>query len=201
MVHVAWLSYPRLQWKDFRKLVVDLVLATDLVCASLQNLLLSSLPSRLSDVCEALTTRLCAMRRAGLSLRLLQRLPGKTLPLPSISTTIVTKTVPFIADSQGKFLGDNPPTETNVYGSQPHTMLRQMALKSADISHAAKSLDLHVQWSERIQEEFFVQGDEEKNLEIEVRSAQLCSAAAIMGQHTGLSSVCFRSEWSTTVTH
>ena len=181
VVHVVWLNYPRLQWKDFRKLVVDLVLATDLVRVSfaapptLTVCLVTSrhLPSRRSAVCEALTTRFCAMRRAGLSLRLLQRLPGKTLPLPSISATIVANFVPFIADFQGKFLGDNPPTGTNVYGSQPHTMLRQMALKSADISHAAKSIDLHVQWSERIQEEFFVQGDEEKNLEIEVRSAHL----------------------------
>lgn len=35
-------------------------------------------------------------------------------------------------------------------------------LKCADLGHSAKSLDLHVKWTEAIQEEFFAQGDLEK---------------------------------------
>lgn len=38
----------------------------------------------------------------------------------------------------------------------------QTAVKCADISHAAKSLDLHLDWTSRISEEFYRQGDEEK---------------------------------------
>eukprot|EP01050_Picozoa_sp_SAG11_P005218 SAG11_NODE_359_length_10228_cov_7.861388_5_plen_298_part_00 len=102
-------NFERNQWKDFRKLVVDLVLATDL---------------------------------------------GSHFK--------------FFGEFKSRFLGGEAPADTNVYGSESHTMLRQCLLKTADISHAAKDTSLHVKWSERIQEEFFVQGDEEKLLGIEI---------------------------------
>ncbi|KAF8822398.1 3'5'-cyclic nucleotide phosphodiesterase domain-containing protein, partial [Cardiosporidium cionae] len=43
-----------------------------------------------------------------------------------------------------------------------HTV--RMCVKAADISHSAKSWDLHCFWSLQCVEEFFVQGDEEKRL-------------------------------------
>jgi cAMP-specific phosphodiesterase 4 len=38
----------------------------------------------------------------------------------------------------------------------------KMALKCADISHTAKSTDIHLKWTEYITEEFFKQGDKER---------------------------------------
>jgi hypothetical protein len=44
----------------------------------------------------------------------------------------------------------------------------QIALKCADISHIAYDIDLHRKWVECLQEEMFIQGDMEKNLNIPV---------------------------------
>tara|TARA_R110002050_G_scaffold36650_1_gene91574 strand:+ start:403 stop:963 length:561 start_codon:yes stop_codon:yes gene_type:complete len=41
-------------------------------------------------------------------------------------------------------------------------LLMQIAIKSADISHTTKAQHLHLAWTERVSEEFFVQGDSEK---------------------------------------
>ena len=41
-------------------------------------------------------------------------------------------------------------------------MVLQIALKCADIGHAAKEWDLHNEWSNRICKEFFNQGDNER---------------------------------------
>ena len=38
----------------------------------------------------------------------------------------------------------------------------QIALKGADISHTTKAQHLHLAWTDRVSEEFFCQGDEEK---------------------------------------
>ena len=37
-----------------------------------------------------------------------------------------------------------------------------MALKCADISHTTKAQHLHLAWTDRVSEEFFCQGDDEK---------------------------------------
>lgn len=42
-------------------------------------------------------------------------------------------------------------------------VLMQMVIKCADVSHAAKPLALHYQWSKRVSEEFFAQGDRERD--------------------------------------
>eukprot|EP01116_Phalansterium_solitarium_P025361 TRINITY_DN9661_c0_g1_i1.p1 TRINITY_DN9661_c0_g1~~TRINITY_DN9661_c0_g1_i1.p1 ORF type:complete len:698 (-),score=295.45 TRINITY_DN9661_c0_g1_i1:430-2523(-) len=44
----------------------------------------------------------------------------------------------------------------------------KMALKAADISHTAKSSALHLRWTERITDEFFAQGDKERDLHLAV---------------------------------
>eukprot|EP00899_Mesostigma_viride_P019341 jgi/Mesvir1/27408/Mv07207-RA.3 len=41
-------------------------------------------------------------------------------------------------------------------------LLMQIALKVADIGHAAKKLDIHKQWTAAITEEFYLQGDKER---------------------------------------
>eukprot|EP00899_Mesostigma_viride_P018970 jgi/Mesvir1/27074/Mv20766-RA.1 len=47
-------------------------------------------------------------------------------------------------------------------------MLLQMLLKVADIGHSAKPLALHKEWSHRVIEEFYRQGDEERALSLKV---------------------------------
>eukprot|EP00741_Cyanophora_paradoxa_P023438 tig00021582_g22642.t1 len=53
------------------------------------------------------------------------------------------------------------------------------ALKVADIGHAAKPLPLHVDWSTRICNEFFAQGDRERDLGIPV-SPFMCRKTTVM---------------------
>jgi hypothetical protein len=47
-------------------------------------------------------------------------------------------------------------------------MVLQMTLKAADIGHSIKKLPLHLEWSRRITEEFFLQGDRERALGIPI---------------------------------
>ncbi|RHY33940.1 hypothetical protein DYB32_001279 [Aphanomyces invadans] len=47
-------------------------------------------------------------------------------------------------------------------------MLMKIIIKCADIGHSSKSTLLHARWSELIIEEFFLQGDEEKELGMEI---------------------------------
>ena len=46
--------------------------------------------------------------------------------------------------------------------------LMSMSLKTADVGHAAKELDLHKIWTRRVNEEFYRQGDKEKEYGLEV---------------------------------
>lgn len=46
--------------------------------------------------------------------------------------------------------------------SPPFRPSLQVALKCADLGHISAPLDLHVRWVERLQEEFFRQGDAER---------------------------------------
>ena len=53
--------------------------------------------------------------------------------------------------------------------SHTHTdVLSQMILKCADIGHTAYAWSLHAQWSERLKQEMFAQGDKEKIYDISV---------------------------------
>jgi len=47
-------------------------------------------------------------------------------------------------------------------------LVLKMALKSADVGHAAKELSLHKKWSDRVTEEFYRQGDEERKRNIPI---------------------------------
>jgi len=48
------------------------------------------------------------------------------------------------------------------------TLTLQVAMKVADIGHCSAQLDQHKLWCQRLQEEFFAQGDEEKELGLHV---------------------------------
>jgi len=65
------------------------------------------------------------------------------------------------------------------------------ALKCADVAHSAKSLDIHVKWTERVTDEFFKQGDLERNRGLEI--SMFCdrdTADVPKGQVTFLSVIC-----------
>ena len=47
-------------------------------------------------------------------------------------------------------------------------MIMSLGIKLADVGHASKCKHLHAQWSDRIQEEFFTQGDEERRRGLDV---------------------------------
>ena len=49
-------------------------------------------------------------------------------------------------------------------------LLLKLALKASDIGHVFAPFDVHLEWVQRLQEEFFVQGDREKALNIHVTS-------------------------------
>jgi len=57
---------------------------------------------------------------------------------------------------------ENPETDPTAEG--PKSLLLQMAMKCADVSTAAKPFRIHEIWTNRITEEFFAQGDIEKEL-------------------------------------
>lgn len=48
------------------------------------------------------------------------------------------------------------------------TMVLKFALKCSDIAHSAKMLDLHLKWSSRVVEEFYQQGDQEREAGIPI---------------------------------
>eukprot|EP00899_Mesostigma_viride_P006832 jgi/Mesvir1/1614/Mv05056-RA.1 len=47
-------------------------------------------------------------------------------------------------------------------------LLMQVALKVADIGHSAKKLDIHKKWTDAITEEFYLQGDKEREAGLQV---------------------------------
>ena len=49
----------------------------------------------------------------------------------------------------------------------------QLAIKCADVSHPFRPLELHLEWSRRICEEFFMQGDLERNRNVKLRYINL----------------------------
>ena len=52
--------------------------------------------------------------------------------------------------------------------SEDKAIILSMALKISDISHSAKPKDLHLKWTRLITEEFFLQGDLEKERNLPV---------------------------------
>uniref|UniRef100_A0A061RJQ1 3',5'-cyclic-nucleotide phosphodiesterase n=2 Tax=Tetraselmis sp. GSL018 TaxID=582737 RepID=A0A061RJQ1_9CHLO len=59
--------------------------------------------------------------------------------------------------------------------TQDHLLLLVMAMKVADLGHCAARLEVHVKWVSRLQEEFFLQGDKEREAYLPV--------SALMDRH------------------
>uniref|UniRef100_A0A158R402 Phosphodiesterase n=1 Tax=Syphacia muris TaxID=451379 RepID=A0A158R402_9BILA len=58
--------------------------------------------------------------------------------------------------------------EMDLSNESDRVIISQMLIKFADINSPAKPYDLHVQWTKRLCEEFYSQGDEEKRLGLAV---------------------------------
>jgi cAMP-specific phosphodiesterase 4/calcium/calmodulin-dependent 3',5'-cyclic nucleotide phosphodiesterase len=58
-------------------------------------------------------------------------------------------------EQEGSFTPSSP---------QQATLMLQMALKCADVGHLALGWNLHIRWVQRLESEFFAQGDKEKKL-------------------------------------
>jgi hypothetical protein len=54
------------------------------------------------------------------------------------------------------------------FATKDSTLMLQVALKCADLGHLAMPWDLHVQWVQRLEKEFFAQGDKEKQMGLSI---------------------------------
>ena len=57
---------------------------------------------------------------------------------------------------------------TSYFFSIDKTKVMCLLLHSADVSHPTKTWDLHKEWTSRCMEEFFKQGDKEKELGLDI---------------------------------
>jgi len=55
---------------------------------------------------------------------------------------------------------ENNPEDKNI--------MLKMAIKCSDIGHSAKPLNMHIKWSNFVCEEFFKQGDQERELNLPI---------------------------------
>jgi len=53
-------------------------------------------------------------------------------------------------------------------GATPNSLPAVYAMQIADVGHSTALFRNHVEWSQRLQEEFFTQGDKEKELNLEI---------------------------------
>ena len=74
-------------------------------------------------------------------------------------------------DALGKFRTKALFENYDLSNFEDKSLLLKMALKCADIGHCCKSWDLHYQWSLKIQEEFFLQGDLEREKSLPISMA------------------------------
>ena len=72
-------------------------------------------------------------------------------------------------DLLGQFRGKyKAPDDFKVNNSDMKLELFRLIIKAADIGHAAKNIELHEKWCKRVVEEFYTQGDLEKQLGLSV---------------------------------
>eukprot|EP00357_Protocruzia_adherens_P011098 CAMPEP_0114997678 /NCGR_PEP_ID=MMETSP0216-20121206/15043_1 /TAXON_ID=223996 /ORGANISM="Protocruzia adherens, Strain Boccale" /LENGTH=805 /DNA_ID=CAMNT_0002362107 /DNA_START=123 /DNA_END=2540 /DNA_ORIENTATION=+ len=67
-------------------------------------------------------------------------------------------------DLVGRFKASCENNSLNFSDYADRLLVFQLCLKAADIGHSSKSLDLHKNWSAKVTQEFFEQGDAEKEL-------------------------------------
>jgi len=133
----------RSQFLAFRKLIVDMILATDI---KTHFGALSAFRLRLSDPTFSL---LWELQQDGLS---------KLLPVENASN--IQSNASSRQDDMGRQWHKSYSRQELVPATEDEVNQVRMALmRAADIGHSAKAWQLHVDWSRRITEEFHAQGD------------------------------------------
>ncbi|KAF5828637.1 hypothetical protein DUNSADRAFT_17295 [Dunaliella salina] len=163
-------SLPKPEYLRLRKVVIDMVLATDMAkhmdfycrISTLAALVsANSLPSKpssrhsnpsplLVSPFSRVTTQSLGMRRSNT--------PSLLSPESSITHKGESPEVTSNSSSSGSLVLDE----------SKKVLLLQVALKCADLGHMAESWDVHLRWVSKLQEEFFQQGDQEKALDLPV---------------------------------
>ena len=93
--------------------------------------------------------------------------------------------------SVGRFRSRSKKPGINYSKQEDKFFCLAFALKCADAGYSAKSLDIHVEWTERAAEEFFLQGDLERDLGMEISTyCDRNSADIVKSQITFLSLIC-----------
>eukprot|EP00741_Cyanophora_paradoxa_P012711 tig00020616_g12280.t1 len=127
---------------DFRRLVIDMVLGTDMAKHF----------KRLGDFkARVLASTLGAARGGGGSgggVRLSRQRQGTAVTSPG--------------SQEGEEWDPLSPRGAGPFSPEDRTLFLVTALKIADISNAARPLQQHVEWCTRVNEEFYRQGDEER---------------------------------------
>ncbi|KAF5828639.1 hypothetical protein DUNSADRAFT_17295 [Dunaliella salina] len=153
-------SLPKPEYLRLRKVVIDMVLATDMAkhmdfycrISTLAALVsANSLPSKpssrhsnpsplLVSPFSRVTTQSLGMRRSNT--------PSLLSPESSITHKGESPEVTSNSSSSGSLVLDE----------SKKVLLLQVALKCADLGHMAESWDVHLRWVSKLQEEFFQQG-------------------------------------------
>lgn len=157
------------RYKSFRNLIVQMVLATDL--------------ARHFDIVNKFKLQWAkVINKRGKSARRRSRSRGKDVPTPGPRAASVSPTsdqskpeeAPVVEDLESRPF---PPgseekqkerLRTAVKDSELKLLVLQMALKVSDLGHPAQAFDFHYDWSGRMQEESFLQGDRERELRLPV---------------------------------
>ena len=86
-----------------------------------------------------------------------------------VIATDLAKSIPWLSTAKIIFKSINNNSDINSKSSvdekkelEEKILRMQIAIKCADVGHPSKPLDLHLEWSRRICEEFYCQGDKEK---------------------------------------
>ena len=82
-----------------------------------------------------------------------------------VLATDMSKHFDLLGQFRGKY---KAPDDFKVNNSDMKLELFRLIIKAADIGHAAKNIELHEKWCKRVVEEFYTQGDLEKQLGLSV---------------------------------
>jgi len=80
-------------------------------------------------------------------------------------------------ETMSKFRVRCESSECGVENEADRRFIARMCLKAGDIGHASLPWDLHKQWSRRVSQEFYAQGDEERQLGLPISA--LCDRASV----------------------